>query len=36
VVGKSALPLDPPAGAQLRKVRFRTAKDVAATITLHP
>jgi cytochrome c len=29
VVGKNALPLDPPAAAQVRKTKFRTAKDVA-------
>lgn len=29
VVGKSALPLDPPAGAKIRKQQFHTAEDVA-------
>ncbi len=29
VVGKTALPLDPPAGAKVRKTQFHTAKDVA-------
>ena len=29
VVGKEALPLDPPAGAKLRKDQFHTAQDVA-------
>jgi polar amino acid transport system substrate-binding protein len=29
VVGKAALPLDPPAGAKVRKTQFHTAKDVA-------
>ena len=29
VVGKDALPLDPPAGAKVRKTQFHTAKDVA-------
>ena len=28
VVGKDALPLDPPATAKFRKVQFHTAKDV--------
>jgi mono/diheme cytochrome c family protein len=28
VVGKDALPLDPPAGAKIRKTQFHTAKDV--------
>ncbi len=28
VVGPTALPLDPPAGAQVRNVQFRTAFDV--------
>jgi mono/diheme cytochrome c family protein len=28
VVGKAALPLDPPAGAKVRKTPFHTAKDV--------
>lgn len=29
VVGKSALPLDPPATATVRKMQFHTAQDVA-------
>ena len=29
VVGKAALPLDPPAGAKVRKTQFHTAGDVA-------
>jgi mono/diheme cytochrome c family protein len=29
VVGKEALPLDPPAGAKVRKSQFHTAQDVA-------
>ena len=29
VVGKSALPLDPPKGAKVRKGQFHTANDVA-------
>jgi len=29
VVGKEALPLDPPAGAKVRKDQFHTAQDVA-------
>ena len=29
VVGKDALPLDPPSGAKVRKSQFHTAKDVA-------
>jgi cytochrome c len=29
VVGKNALPLDPPAGAKYRKTQFHTALDVA-------
>src|SRR5262245_31328040 len=29
VVGKAALPLDPPASAKFRKTQFRTARDVA-------
>jgi cytochrome c len=33
LVGKSALPLDPPTGAKLRKVQFKTAKDVLAFIS---
>ena len=32
VVGKSALPLDPPATAKLRKTQFHTAQDVAAFV----
>ena len=28
VVGKTALPLDPPAGSKFRKSQFHTAKDV--------
>jgi cytochrome c len=28
VVGKEALPLDPPAGAKVRKTQFHTAQDV--------
>jgi cytochrome c len=28
VVGKTALPLDPPAGAKMRKTPFKTASDV--------
>jgi mono/diheme cytochrome c family protein len=28
VVGKEALPLDPPAAAKVRKVQFHTAKDI--------
>jgi mono/diheme cytochrome c family protein len=28
LVGKNALPLDPPAGAKLRKSQFHTAQDV--------
>jgi cytochrome c len=32
VVGKDALPLDPPAGAKVRKTQFRTAQDVAAFV----
>jgi hypothetical protein len=28
VVGKDALPLDPPAGAKVRKTKFHTAEDV--------
>jgi mono/diheme cytochrome c family protein len=28
VVGKNALPLDPPPGAKVRKTQFHTAKDV--------
>jgi cytochrome c len=29
VVGKEALPLDPPPGAKVRKTQFHTAQDVA-------
>ena len=29
VVGKNALPLDPPAAAKVRKMQFHTAQDVA-------
>jgi cytochrome c len=29
VVGKAALPLEPPAGAKVRKTQFHTAADVA-------
>lgn len=29
LVGKSALPLDPPPGAKVRKTKFHTAADVA-------
>jgi cytochrome c len=32
VVGSAALPLDPPAGAKVRKSQFRTAQDVAAFV----
>jgi cytochrome c len=32
VVGKNALPLDPPANAKKRKGQFRTAMDVAAFV----
>lgn len=32
VVGKDALPLDPPAGAKVRKSQFHTAQDVAAFV----
>jgi len=32
VVGKNALPLDPPATAKLRKTQFHTAQDVAAFV----
>ncbi len=32
VVGKNALPLDPPEGAKYRKVQFRTALDVATWV----
>ena len=33
VVGKAALPLEPPAGAKVRKTQFHTAKDVLAFIS---
>jgi mono/diheme cytochrome c family protein len=33
VVGPSALPLDPPSGAQVRKSKFVTVADVAAFVT---
>jgi mono/diheme cytochrome c family protein len=33
IVGKSALPLDPPPGAKLRKTQFKTAGDVLAFIS---
>src|SRR5690348_10612580 len=32
VVGKNALPLDPPPGAKVRKTQFHTAQDVAAFV----
>jgi cytochrome c len=32
VVGKAALPLDPPAGAKVRKSQFHTAADVAGFV----
>ncbi|HEX8952464.1 MAG TPA: c-type cytochrome [Polyangia bacterium] len=32
VVGKEALPLDPPPGAKVRKEQFHTAQDVAAFV----
>src|SRR5678816_305274 len=32
VVGKTALPLDPPATAKVRKSQFHTAQDVAAFV----
>ncbi len=32
LVGKEALPLDPPATAKLRKTQFHTAQDVAAFV----
>src|SRR5689334_9612487 len=32
VVGKDALPLDPPPGAKVRKTQFHTAQDVAAFV----
>ncbi len=33
VVGKQALPLDPPPGAKIRKTQFHTAEDVAAFVS---
>ena len=33
VVGKDALPLDPPAGAKIRKTQFHTAQDVAEFVS---
>jgi cytochrome c len=33
VVGKEALPLDPPAGAKVRKTQFHTAQDVAEFVS---
>jgi cytochrome c len=33
VVGKEALPLDPPATAKLRKTQFHTAQDVAEFVS---
>ena len=33
VVGKTALPLDPPSGAQVRKSKFVTVADVAEFVT---
>jgi cytochrome c len=33
VVGKEALPLDPPAAAKLRRTQFRTAQDVAEFVS---
>jgi cytochrome c len=33
VVGKDALPLDPPKGAKLRKAQFHTAQDVAEFVS---
>jgi cytochrome c len=33
VVGKDALPLDPPAGAKVRKTQFHTAQDVAEFVS---
>lgn len=32
IVGKDALPLDPPAKAKVRKTQFHTAQDVAAFV----
>src|SRR3954454_13582408 len=32
VVGKEALPLDPPKGAKIRTAKFHTAQDVAAFV----
>jgi mono/diheme cytochrome c family protein len=32
VVGKDALPLEPPTGAKVRKAQFQTAQDVAAFV----
>ena len=32
VVGKDALPLDPPAKAKYRKTKFQTAQDIAAFV----
>ncbi len=33
IVGKDALPLDPPPTAKLRKTQFRTAQDVAEFVS---
>ena len=33
VVGKEALPLDPPPGAKIRKSQFHTAQDVAEFVS---
>ena len=33
IVGKEALPLDPPPGAKIRKSQFHTAQDVAEFIS---
>lgn len=33
VVGKEALPLDPPPGAKIRKSQFQTAQDVAEFVS---
>ncbi len=33
LVGKQALPLDPPPGAKIRKTQFHTAADVAAFVS---
>jgi cytochrome c len=33
IVGKDALPLDPPKGAKLRKAQFHTAQDVAEFVS---